>query len=211
MIASYSNGMTATWTYNSDGTLQEFAHNGITGKAYASDHYVYDAGGLLISLTQYYADGTTYYSPGGNDDGSTVAERMIYYSFTRNADGSTTADNFDTLGQLTRETITYADHSRDVFTFGIVGKSYHAAHAAYNSTGALVEVDYDNNDGSRSVFAKVAGLTLQSSSANEIFTSYGESDTFAFKSGFGNDVINNFKSGNQVGHDTIAIDSGLGS
>ena len=30
--ASYSNGMTATWTYNSDGTLQELVYNGITGQ-----------------------------------------------------------------------------------------------------------------------------------------------------------------------------------
>ncbi len=215
--ASYSNGMASTWSYNSDGSLHEMVTTGATGQKWTTTDTLYTNG---KALSQVWSNGaTTIQTESWNSDGT--VHDVHYYGVTGQAytdydvvygsgisankavsasysNGMSVSWTYNSTGQLQQ-----ADSE------GITGQSYHATHTSYNPSGTVIEVDYDNNNGSRSVVARAADVTLQSTSANEVFTSYGNNNTFNFKAGSGNDVINNFRAGNQDGHDVIQVDASL--
>ena len=160
----------------------------IANKPYDSDDRLYDDHGALTSLTQYHGD-DKYYS------------KSI-------SNGTTTVDNYDQSGNLIQETVTHPDTSRDVSKFGIVNPVYHATYASYDASNTLIEADYANNDNTRSVLVKAAGVSVESTSSPDIFTSFGNDDTFVFHANSGNDTISHFKAGSAAGDDTIVIDGG---
>ena len=75
-----------------------------------------------------------------------------------------------------------------------------------DASGQRLATTFDNNDGSHTMTAYAPGVTLTSTTANDIMNSAG-GDTFVFKQPSGHDVINNFRPGDATGHDIIQIDS----
>src|SRR5665213_1132832 len=66
--ASYSNGMTASWTYNGDGSLHELVYDGITGQRWTSTDTL-DANGKAVS--EVWSNGaTTIQTESWNADGT---------------------------------------------------------------------------------------------------------------------------------------------
>ena len=55
---------------------------------------------------------------------------------------------------------------------------------------------------------KAAGVSVELTSAPDIFTSFGNDDTFVFHPNSGHDTISHFKAGSPAGDDTIVIDGG---
>jgi trimeric autotransporter adhesin len=193
-----SGGTTTTDNYDSGGHLiretitqsdgsKEVKDFLIASKPYDSDDKFYDDHGALTSLTEFQ----------GADK---------YYSKTISA-GTTTTDNYDSGGNLDQETIVHPDGSRDVSKFGIVNPLYHASHASYDASQTQLEADYANNDNTRSLSVKAAGVVVESTSGTDIFTSFGNDDTFVFHAHSGNDTISHFKAGSAAGHDMIEIDA----
>src|SRR6185437_14662055 len=67
--ASYSNDMTATWTYNADGSLSEIVYNGITGQRWTTTDTLFGANGKPVS--EVWTNGaTTIQSETWNSDGT---------------------------------------------------------------------------------------------------------------------------------------------
>jgi hypothetical protein len=123
-------------------------------------------------------------------------------------DGSSVQSNFASNGALTGDTVRQADGTRQVDTFGITGQAYTAQHDAISAAGHLISTTLDNTDGSHTMTAFAAGVTLTSTTPNDVMNGAATGgDTFAFKAPAGNDVINNFKGGAGAGHDVIQIDS----
>ena len=59
--ATFSNGMTETWTYNSDGTLSQAITEGITGQKYTSTDLIYGANNTPAS--EVWSNGSTMSRP----------------------------------------------------------------------------------------------------------------------------------------------------
>ena len=76
--ASYSNGMTAAWSYNADGSLHELVYNGITGQRYTATDTLY-ANGKAVS-EQWTNGATVVQSETWNPDGT--VHDMHYYGLT---------------------------------------------------------------------------------------------------------------------------------
>jgi len=70
----------------------------------------------------------------------------------------------------------------------------------------MVATTLDNNDGSHTMTAYAPGVTLTSTTANDVMNSAG-GDSFVFNQASGHDVINNFRPGDAAGHDVIQINS----
>jgi hypothetical protein len=197
---------------HADGTRDICAYN-IAGKAYASQHVVTDASGHSVLIEQYRTDGS------------------LLMKQTVDTSGIKTLDQFDALGHLVQETVTQAsgtyvqtnyrpdgttasitarhlDGSKSVDTYGITGQSYSARHDHYDAAGKLIATTFDNKDGSHSLAAFAAGVTLTATSGDDVMNSAG-ADTFVFNAASGHHVVNNFHAGDAAGHDVLAISSAL--
>ncbi len=117
-------------------------------------------------------------------------------------DGSYLQSSYASDGTLTTETARHADGTRNVDTYGITGQAYSARHDVMDASGHWVSTTFDNKDGSHTMTAYTSGVTLTSTTANDVMNSAG-GDTFVFKQPSGHDVINNFKPGDAAGADRV--------
>ncbi|HET7910441.1 MAG TPA: hypothetical protein VFL49_00265, partial [Pseudolabrys sp.] len=132
--ASYSNGMTATWTYNADGSLHEIVYNGIVGARYTASETLYANGkpvsavwtnGSTVMQTETWnADGTVhdihYYGLTG-----AYADYEVIYANNKPAsatysNGMTQAWNYNADGSL-----------HEVVYNGIAGARYTSSETLY--------------------------------------------------------------------------------
>ncbi len=217
-----NNGSYVQSSYASDSTLttvtlghadgsRDIYSSGITGKDYTAQHVINDASGHNVLIQDFRADG------------SLTLQQVI------DASGVGTLDQYDNLGHIVQETVTqndgsylqstyasdgtviadtarHADGTQNVDTYGITGQAYSARHDVMDATGQWLSTTFDNNDGSHTMTAYASGVTLTSTTANDVMNSAG-GDTFVFKQPAGHDIINNFSAGDSAGHDTIQIDS----
>jgi hypothetical protein len=174
---------------------------------------VTDASGHSVLVEQYRTDGS------------------LMTTQTVDASGVKTLDQFDTLGHLVQETVTqtsgaylqtnyrsdgttasitsrHADGSKGVDTFAVTGQGYSARHDDTNASGKLIATVLDNKDGSHSLFAFAAGVTLTATDGNDVMSSAG-GDIFVFNTASGHHVVTNFHAGDGAGHDVLAISSAL--
>ena len=145
-------------------------------------------------------------------------------------DGSYLQSAYAPDGALATQTFRHADGSRDIYTYGIVGKDYTSQHVVNDPSGHTVLIEQFHSDGSfalrQTMDAGAAdgapvtetarhfdgtrdvapGVTVASTTANDLFKNAG-GDTFVFKQASGHDTINHFRSGDAAGHDVIQIDS----
>ncbi len=163
--------------------------------SYASD-------GTLIAETLGHADGSRdIYSYG------IVGQDYTSQHVVNDPSGqSVLIEDFRADGSLVLKQTVDASGVTTLDTYDITGQAYSARHDVMDASGQRLATTFDNNDGSHTMTAYAPGVTLTSTTANDIMNSAG-GDTFVFKQPSGHDVINNFKPGDATGHDIIQIDS----
>ncbi|MEH2473500.1 hypothetical protein V1281_005314 [Nitrobacteraceae bacterium AZCC 2161] len=202
--------LTSETLRHSDGSRDIYTY-GIVGKTYTSEHNVRDASGHSVLIEQFHDDGTLALKQTVDLDGVRTLDQYdslghLAQQTVTQKDGSYLQSSYASDGTLTSETHRHADGTRDVDTFGITGQVYEARHDVLDASGHRVASTFDNNDGSHTMTAYASGVTLTSTSTNDVMNSSG-GDTFVFKQMSGHDIINNFKPGDSAGHDVIQIDS----
>jgi hypothetical protein len=135
------------------------------------------------------------------------AGRMAQETVTR-TDGTYVQSNYATDGTLVAQTARHLDGSREVDTYEIAGQTYSARHDEIDASGHRLATTFDNNDGSHTMTAYESGVTLISTTTNDVMNGAG-GDTFVFQQASGHDIINHFKAGDVAGHDTLQIDAAL--
>jgi hypothetical protein len=197
---------------HADGSRDIVSYDAV-GQNSISQHVTTNASGHSTLIEQLHADGTlaTKQTVDANgvktldqyDSLSHIAEETVTQK-----DGSYVQSSYASNGPLVAETTRRADGSRNVDTWGINGQTYSARHDVIDASGHTVATTFDDNNGSQTMTAHAAGVTLAATTANDIMNSAG-GDTFVFKQVSGNVVINNFQAGDAVGHDVIQIASTL--
>ncbi|AWO89404.1 MULTISPECIES: RHS repeat protein [Bradyrhizobium] len=181
----YTSGVkTAVYANNTDGSHDNTIYN-ITGKSYVTEQQHIDAAGKMTSLIRSHADGT------------------LDYTQVIKSDGSKVTDVYDSTGVKTTETLNNADGTTDVFKFKVSGLPGAVEHDSYNTSGSLLSIDVLNTDGTHTVTAVTAGLTLAGGTGNDVFSSAPGTTTVMFDGG--NDQIKSFHAGTASNHDTIEI------
>jgi YD repeat-containing protein len=192
---------------HADGSKDVYTYD-ILNRTYTNEHDVYSTTGVLTETLRTHADNS------------------LAYTFSLAADGTKTTDQYDASGNLTSDAVVHtdgssetmlfvsgeltqdkqvhADGSRDVYDLNISGKSYVANHYAYGTNGKLAFTDLTNTDGSHTITANAAGVTLTSTTgvSDNLKGASAGADTFVFQPNFGNDTVSNYT----PGHDIIAID-----
>ena len=204
--ATYSNGMTETWTYASDGsanatgstgvsastnTLQELTYEGIAGQKYTSTDTLYGDNGKPVS--EVWANGaTTIQTEAWNSDGT--INNVHYYdisgqpytdydvAYANNKPVSAAYSNGMT------ETWSYnTDGSSEASLNNVEGQSYTASASIYdpneNSNGHLAAQAITNANGSETLNSYENGLTITVGSGGATFSlpaPAGDSFNFAF-------------------------------
>lgn len=181
----YTSGVkTKAYVNNADGSHDNYAYN-ITGKSYVTEHQHLDSSNKVTLVERTHADGSFDYTQQLKSDGSKIT------------------DVYDSTGVKTTETVNNADGSSDIFKFKVSGLPGAVEHDSYNSSGALLSIDVANSDGTHTVTAVSAGLSLSGGSGNDVFSAAPNSTNIVF--GGGNDQIKSFQAGTAAGHDTIEI------
>jgi hypothetical protein len=174
--ATYSNGMTATWTYNADNSLHDISYTNVTGEPYTAFDVLYGANGKPATVT--YGNGETaiytYDSDGSLHDVAVTGvtgEAFTSYDITYNADGSIHDIDYagvsgqpyvsvdviyGTNGQPSTATYsngmtatwTYnADNSlHDISYTNVTGEPYTAFDVLYGANGKPATVTYGNGE-----------------------------------------------------------------
>ena len=208
--------------YASDGTLtaktlghidgsRDIYSYGIVGKDYTSQHTVNDASGHSVLIEDFRADGSLTLRQTVDASGAKLLDQYdslghIVRETVTHKDGSYLQSSYASDGTLITETARHVDGTQNIDTYGITGQAYSARHDVMDASGHRVATTFDNNDGSHTMTAYVSGVTLASTTANDVFNSAG-GDTFVFKQASGQDTINHFRSGDAAGHDVIQIES----
>jgi hypothetical protein len=206
-------GSTIDVTYNAAGVVvmqiqvatdgsKQIQRFDITGQAYVAETDVYSATGQLTSLVRTNAQGATVFSQQTDASGTTTVDQYTPDGTLTQSAATTSAGvvttNWFVAGNVAARQVTQADGS-------YVNDSYDATGAPtqeidsvpgvslttynYNSSAAGAATTY-----TKSVTAYEGGLTFASDGLNDKFNSFGD-DTFAFTSGFGDDVVTNFHTG----------------
>lgn len=212
-------------SYTTDGTLsaetlrhadgsRDIYSYGITGKNYTSQHVVNDASGHSILIEQFYSSGTLAVRQTVDSAGVKTLDQYdgaghVTQETVTQKNGSYLQSSYASDGTLISDTVRHLDGSREVDTYHTTGQVYSARHDRMDTSGHRIATTFDNNDGSHTITAYMSGVTLTSSTSNDVMNSAG-GDTFVFKPTSGHDVINSFRAGDAVGHDVLQIDPAFG-
>ncbi len=147
--ATYSNGMTKTWTY-SEGTLQELDQTGITGQNYTSTEKIYDANGKVVSEV-WANDASTIRTEAWNADGS--VHDIHYYGITNQAYtdydvayGANDKPLSATYSNGMTTTWTYSEGTlQELDQTGITGQNYTSTEKTYDANGKAVSEVWAND------------------------------------------------------------------
>jgi hypothetical protein len=198
--------------HHADGSRDTYSY-GIVGQAYTAQHTVNDPSGHSVLIEDYRADGSLalrqtvdaggvktldQFDSAGHVSGETVTQK----------DGSYVQARYASDGTVIAETTGHADGTSEIDTYDITGHAYSARHDLIDASGHRTATIFDDNDGSHTMTAFAPGVTLTSTTANDVMNSAG-GDTFVFKQIAGNDTINNFRAGDSAGHDVIQVDSSV--
>jgi hypothetical protein len=187
--ATYSNGMTQTWTYNPDNSLHDVTFAGMTGRSYTSSDTTYNADGSIHDIAYAGVTGQTYTSYdvlyGTNNKPASAT-----YS-----DGMTQTWSYYPSGVL-----------EEIQQQNVTGKSYTALENDYDASGNLTISNTTNTDGSHTIAGHQNGLTLSGTPGADKIIGGGLNETFSFTGPFGHDTLGDFASHIAgPGHDTLSL------
>jgi hypothetical protein len=193
---------------HTDGSRDIYSYD-IAGQDYTSQHTVTDAAGHSVLIEDYRADGSLLLEQSVNASGVKTLDQydslgQLTEQTVTQKDGSYTQSSYASDGTLTSETLEHTDGTQEVDTYGITGQIYTARQDLMNASGHLVAIIFDNTDGSNTMTAYTSGVTLTATTANDVMNSAG-GDTFVFSQASGHDIINNFRTGDAAGHDILQI------
>jgi hypothetical protein len=150
--ATYTGGMTETWTYSSGGALQEIAYAGVLGRTYTALANFYDSTGALAISDQTLTDGSHLIA--GHANGLTIGSDGGVDTLS----GGGTGETFSLAGAFGHVTLTdFASHIA-TDTLSLPGAPFDDSFAqllagtAFSNGGALITIDANDS-------VKVAGLT----------------------------------------------------
>jgi hypothetical protein len=197
---------------HADGSRDIYSY-GVVGKDYTSQHTVNDASGHSVLIEDFRADGSLTWKQTVDAGGVKTLDQYdglghVIQETVIQKDGSLVQSSYAANGALVAETARHLDGSRQVDTFDIKGQAYSARHDVTDASGHSVATILDNNDGSHTLTAYAPGVTLTSTTANDVINSAG-GDTFVFKQASGHDIINHFRAGDSADHDTLQIASSV--
>ncbi len=179
VTATFSNGLTKTWTYNADGSY-DLAYTGVTGETYTSYTVAYGADGKPVSAS--YNNGMTaswtYLANGSYDVlyAGVTGEPYSDYETHYGSDGKP-ATAFYSNGMMA--TWTYnADGTHSIEYDGVTGQAYTSYTVDYGASGKPTSAAYNN--GMTATWTTNADGTSQidySGVTGAAFTSYSVDDT----------------------------------
>src|SRR6185312_12923774 len=134
-----------------DGSRDVYIYN-IQSTSYTGEHDVYSAANVLMSSVRTHTDGSLAYTYNLASDGTKTTD---WYDTSGNmtsnsvvyANGSSDAQGF-TAGVLTRDTQTHVDGSRDIFIYNIQNQTYTSEHDVYSAANVLTSSVRTHADGS---------------------------------------------------------------
>ncbi|WP_211909699.1 hypothetical protein [Tardiphaga alba] len=205
-------GISSQTIRSADGTRDTMTYD-IAGKAYTSEHVIRDAAGKSVLIEQFHKDGSLAVKQTVDSTGVKMLAQYddvghLKMQTVTQTDGSYVQSSFATNGAVTSVTTRHADGSKSVDTFAVANQAYVAKHDMLDASGQRLATVLDNKDGSHTMTAYKAGVTLTGTAGNDIMNSAG-GDTFVFKQASGHDVINNFHAGPGANHDVIQIASSI--
>jgi hypothetical protein len=146
-----SGSLTGETIRHADGSRDVYSY-GIAGKAYASQHVISDASGHSVLIEQFHADGTLALKQTVDASG---VRALVHYDqvghiaqqTVTQLDGSYVQSSYAADSALTGETVRHADGSRDIYSYGIVGKDYASQHVVNDPAGHSVLIERFHSDG----------------------------------------------------------------
>jgi hypothetical protein len=204
--------LTSETLRHADGSRDIYSYN-IVGKDYTSQHTFNDASGHSLLIDDFRGDGSLLLEQTVNAGGVKTLDQYdglghLAQQTVTQKDGTYVQSSFAANGTLMTETARHLDGSREVDNYNITGQAYSARHDVMDASGHRLATTFDNNDGSHTMTAYAAGVSLTATTTNTVMNGAG-GDTFVFRQAAGQDVINNFKTGEQTGHDILQIDSSV--
>jgi len=137
---------------HADGSRDIYSY-GVVGKDYTSQHTINDASGHSVLIEDYRADGSLTLKQTVDAGGVKTLDqydslgRVVQETVTQK-DGSLLQSSNASDGTLTAETLRHADGSRDIHSYGIVGKDYTSQHTVNDASGHSVLIEDYRADGS---------------------------------------------------------------
>lgn len=204
-------GISSQTIRSADGRRDTMTYD-IAGKTYTTEHVVRDAAGKSVLIEQFRDDGSMALKQIDDAGVKTLAQYndagQLKNQTVIQADGSYVQSSLAAGGHLASVIARNVDGSKSVDPSDIANQARVARHDMFDATGQHLATVFDNEDGSYTVTAYKAGVTLASTGGNDIMTSAG-GDTFVFKEVAGHDVINNFHAGQSVDHNVIQVASSI--
>jgi hypothetical protein len=161
---SYVDGSFDQFTFNASGleTSETIRHAdgsrdiynyGIVGEGYTSQHTLSDSLGHSVAIEDYRADGSLILKQTVDASGIKTVDQYDSLGHTievtvTQKDGSYVQSTYAADGSLVTETLAHADGSRDIYSYGIVGKDYSSQHTVDDSSGHSVLIEDYRADGS---------------------------------------------------------------
>ncbi|QND69818.1 glycoside hydrolase family 113 [Tardiphaga robiniae] len=152
-----SNGITVTseTIRNTDGSRDIYIRD-IAGKAFTSEHSVIAAGGKTTLVERFYNDGDLAFRQVANGDGSVSrsdydGDNHLITLLNSYSDGSFQQFVFNAAGIETNATIRYADGTRDIRDYGVIGQDYTSRHTVTDAAGKSILIEGFHSDGTLAI------------------------------------------------------------
>ena len=221
--ASFSNGMTETWTYNANGSYS-VALAGVTGAAYTSYTINYGAKGrpASASFSNGMTETWTYNANGSYKIAVAGVTGAAFTSYTINygTNGKPTSASFS--NGMTETWAYNADGSYDLYRASIPNASYTSLEAMYSAANVVTANAVNMTNGTGHLVLAAGGLTISSASGalslttgadtftlhahatEAIFATGYNTETFGFAAGFGADSVTGLVAGGS-GSDVLSL------
>lgn len=148
---SASGSETGETIRHADGSRDIYSYD-IAGKDYTSQHTVTDSSGHSVLIENFRSDGSLVLKQVVDAAGVKTLDlydglgHMVQHTVTQ-TDGSLVQSSYAADGALTAETQRHSDGTRDIYSYGIVGKSYTSQHVVTDSSGHSVLIEQFHSDG----------------------------------------------------------------
>ena len=172
--ASYNDGMTATWTYNQDGSYQ-IDYADVAGESYSGDIVTRNANGTVHDVAYSGVTGLAYSS----------------YDVVYGANAKPASASYN--NGMTAAWSYNQDGSYQIAFTGGAGASYTTMICDYDSSGHLATSLTAYTNGTYALVGHQNSLTLTATAGPETLRG-GDDQTFVFSTPFGHDTLSDFAS-----------------